>query len=134
MSQENVDLVRRLNAAFNAREYSVIERHIDPEAEFTDHQPLPDVARSAHGRDEVLAVLDAWSQGFQGFEAHVVEYVDLDEFVVAVTKWKFVSRDKGIEMEWPGAEAYQIRDGKIVWSESGFRDKDGALDAVAQRK
>jgi hypothetical protein len=82
----------------------------------------------------VLAVLDAWSHGFQGFEAHVVEYVDLGEFVVAVTKWKFVSRDEGIEMEWPGAEAYQIRDGKIVWSESGFRDKDAALDAVAQRK
>jgi hypothetical protein len=37
-------------------------------------------------------------------------------------------------MEWPGAEAYQIRDGKIVWSESGFRDKDAALDAAAQRK
>jgi hypothetical protein len=60
--------------------------------------------------------------------------VDLGDFVVCVTKWKFVSRDKGIEMEWPGAEAYQIRDGKIVWSESGFRDRDAALDAVAQRK
>ena len=39
-----------------------------------------------------------------------------------------------ISPEWPGAEAYKIRDGKIVWSESGFRDKDAALDAVAQRK
>jgi hypothetical protein len=123
-----------LNTAFNAREYSVLERHIDPEAEFTDHMPLPDLARSARGRDEVLAVLDAWSDGFQGFEAHVVEYLDLGEFVVAVTKWKFVSTDKGIETEWPGAEAFQIRDEKIVWSESGFRDKDAALDAVAQRR
>ena len=134
MSQENIDLMRRLNAAFNAREYSVLEGYIDPEAEFTDHLPLPDVARSAHGRDEVLTVLDAWSHGFQGLEAHVVEYVDLGEFVVTVTKWKFVSRDKGIESEWPGVEAYQIREGKVVWNEAGFRDKDAALNAVAQRK
>jgi limonene-1,2-epoxide hydrolase len=134
MSQENVDVVRRLNSALNAREYSVLERHIDPEAEFTNHLPLPDIAPSAHGRDEARAVLDAWSHGFQGFEAHVVEYVDLGEFVVAVTKWKFVSRDKGIEVEWPGAEAWQIRDGKVVWGEAGFRDKDAALDAVEQRK
>jgi hypothetical protein len=68
------------------------------------------------------AVLDAWS------------HVDLGEFVVTVTKWKFVSRDKGIEIEWPGAEASQIRDGQVVWHEAGFRDKVTALDAVVQRK
>jgi hypothetical protein len=134
MSEQNVDVILRMNAAFNAGEYSVLERYIDPEAEFTDHMPLPDVPRSAYGRDEMLAVLDAWSHGFQGFEAHVVEYVDLGEFVVTVTKWKFVSRDKGIEIEWPGAEASQIRDGKLVWHEAGFRDKDAALNAVARRK
>jgi hypothetical protein len=64
MSEQNVDVIRRLNAALNAREYSVLEGHIDSEAEFTDHMPLPDVARSAHGPDEMRAVLDAWSHGF----------------------------------------------------------------------
>jgi len=134
MSQENVEVIRRINAAFNAGEYDVMAEFFDPEADFVDHMPLPDVAPSAHGRNEIRAVLDAWRHGFRGFEGHVVEYVDLGDFVVAVTNWRFVSRDKGIEMEWNGAEAWQLRDGKVIWGEAGFRDKDAALEAVGLRE
>jgi hypothetical protein len=77
--------------------------------------PLPDVPRSAHGPDEMRAVLDAWS------------HVDLGEFVVTVTKWKFVSRDKGIEIEWPGAEASQIRDDRSSGTRRGFGTRSPPL-------
>jgi ketosteroid isomerase-like protein len=134
MSQENVDLIRRMNAAFNAGEYDVMAEHFDSAAEFVDHMPLPDVASSVRGRDELRTVLEAWSEGFRGFEGNVVEYVERGDFVVCVTNWRFVSRDEGIEMQWSGAEAWQVRDGKVVWGQAGFRDKDAALEAVGLRE
>jgi hypothetical protein len=36
-------------------------------------------------------------------------------------------------MEWKGAEAWQLRDGRVIWGEAGFRDKDAALEAVELR-
>ena len=133
MSQENVDLIRRLNTAFNAGEDHVIVDHLAPDAELTDHMPLPDVAGSVRG-EEVRTVLAAWREGFKGFEANVVEYVDRGDFVVCVTNWRFVSRDEGVEVQWNGAEAWRVRDGKVVWGQAGFRDKEAALEAVGLRE
>jgi ketosteroid isomerase-like protein len=130
MSKKNVEVVRQINAAFNAGQYEAMAEFFEAEAEFVDHIPLPDVAPSARGPDEIRAVVDAWVDGFQGFEAHVVEYLELGDFVVTVTHWRFVSRNEGIEMEWKGAEAWQLHDGKVIWGQVAFRDKDAALEAV----
>ena len=83
MSQENVEVIQRMNAAFNAGNYDAFVSLLDPEVEIVDHLPLPDVAQTARGPGEVRAVLDAWKQGFTGFEGHVGEYVDVGDFVVA---------------------------------------------------
>jgi len=133
VSEEAVQVVRLMNAAFNAGDYDAMSAFYDREAEFVDHMPLPDAAQAAHGPVEIRAVLDAWAEGFTAFEGHVEEYLDLDDFVVCTTRWRFVSRDEGIELDWKGAEAWQLRRGKIVWGQAGFRDKQAAVEAVEQR-
>jgi ketosteroid isomerase-like protein len=133
VSEEPVEIVRRMNAAFNAGDYDALTTFFAPDAEFVDRMPLPDVAHAAHGPMEMRAVLDAWTEGFTAFEGHVEEYVDLDDFVVCATRWRFVSRDEDIELEWKGAEAWQLRRGKVVWGQAGFRDKQAAIEAVEQR-
>ena len=85
---ESVGVIRSANAAFNAGDYDELMSLFDPEIEFVDHLPLPDVAQAAHGTDAVRAVLEAWTHGFAGFQADVEEYVDLGEFVVCVTRWR----------------------------------------------
>ena len=134
MSTEQVEVVRQANVAFNSGDYDGLQALFDPEIEFVDHLPLPDVAQSARGTNEMRALLDAWREGFAGFEADVEEYVDLGDFVIAVTRWSFVSRDKNIELEWSGAEAWQLRHGKIVWGQAGFLDRQAAIDAVEHRR
>lgn len=129
-----VEVIRRSNAAFNAGNYDELIALFDPEIEFVDHLPLPDLAQAAHGADAVSAVLEAWTRGFVGFHADVEEYVDLGEFVVCVTRWRFVSRDQGIEMEWRGAEAYKLREGRIVWAQAGFPDRATAVNAVERAR
>jgi hypothetical protein len=53
--------------------------------------------------------------------------------VVCATKWRLVSREEGIEMNWHGAEAWQLRGGKVIWGHVGSRDK-AALEAVGLRE
>jgi ketosteroid isomerase-like protein len=134
MSSANVGVIRRLNAAFNAGDWEAYQDVLHPEMEFHDHMPLPDAAQSARGREEMKAVLEHWREGFTGFHAQVLEYIDIGDYVVCSTRWNFVSRDGGIELEWPGAEAHQVKDGQIVWTAAGFHDVAAAARAVEQRQ
>jgi ketosteroid isomerase-like protein len=129
----NVDVIRRLNAAFNDNDLDTFQRLLDPAVEFVDHIPLPDVQASARGVEEVTSVLEHWRDGFESFQAEVVEYVDVGEYVVCSTRWRFKSRDDAIELDWIGAEAHQVRDGKLVWSAAGFRDSAAAIQAIEER-
>lgn len=133
MSEQSVLVVKRLNAAFNEGEYETLVALLAPDAELLDHTPLPDGAASAEGRDEMLATLKHWRAGFEGFHCDVEQYLDRGDFVVAVSRWRFVSRETGIATEWPGAEAYEIRHGHVVWGEVGLRDKGAALAAIERR-
>jgi ketosteroid isomerase-like protein len=129
----NVDVIRRLNVAFNANDLDALQSLLDPNVEFVDHLPLPDIQAAARGVEEVTSVLEHWRAGSASFQAEVVDYLDLGAYVVCSTRWKFQSRDEGIEIDWPGAEAYQVRDGKLVWSAVGFRDAAAAIKAVEER-
>jgi ketosteroid isomerase-like protein len=133
VSQKNVEIVRRWNAAFNRGDYEAFAQFLHPEVEFVDHMPLPDATASGHGADELRAVLEQWREGFAGFQAEVEEYIDLGSYVVCLTRWSFISRGEEIELEWRGAEAHELRDGKVLWSAAGFRDRAAALDAVETR-
>jgi ketosteroid isomerase-like protein len=133
VSAETVEVVRRLNSAFNAGDWDGFFKLLDPSIEFVDHLPLPDVQATAHGVEQAGSVLEHWREGFSGFHAEVLEYLDVDDYVVCSTRWTFKSRDNEIELSWTGAEAHQVRDGKLVWSAAGFPDKLAALGALEQR-
>jgi hypothetical protein len=129
----NVDVIRRLNAAFNADDLDTFQSLLDPAVEFVDHNPLPDVQASARGVEELAAVVEHWREGFTSFHAEVVDYLDLGDYVVCSTRWRFTSRDDAIELDWIGAEAHQVRQGKLVWSAAGFRDTAAAIQAIEER-
>lgn len=133
MPSANLDVIRRLNAAFNANDLGTFQSLLDPAVEFVDHNPLPDVQASAHGVDEVTSVVEHWREGFTSFHAEVVEYLDLGDYVVCSTRWRFKSRDDAIELDWIGAEAHHVRNGKLVWSAAGFRDSAAAIQAIEER-
>src|SRR5439155_24708107 len=126
-------VIRGLNAAFNAADAEAFQSLLDPDVEFVDHLPLPDLTASARGVAELTTVLEQWRAGFDGFQAHVVDYIDLGEYVVCSTHWTFTSRQDGLEMDWFGAEAHQVRDGKLVWSAAGFRDVGAAIETIERR-
>jgi ketosteroid isomerase-like protein len=134
VSEENVELIRRLNALCNAGDYEAMTGFFAPDADIVDYTPLADMPSSVRGHDEMRALLDAWTEGFSGFTAEMLDAEDRGDFVVASTRWRFVAADTGIETTWTGAEAWEIRAGKVVWAQVGFRDREGAVAAVRSRR
>jgi ketosteroid isomerase-like protein len=134
VSEENVELIRRLNALFNAGDYEAMTALFAPDAEILDHTPLPDMPSSVRGHDEMRSLLQAWTSGFSGFTAEMVGAEDLGDFVVGSTRWRFVAAGTGIETTWTGAEAWEVRDGRVAWGQVGFRDRAAAEAAVRSRR
>ena len=130
MSQENVETVRRSNAAFNRGDRDGTFADYHPDVEWRDLQHAPDASESVRGIASVYAIWDQWATPFGEFTADVEEYVDAGEFVVAVTRWRATGGASGVTVDQHTADLYTFKDGKIVRVTLGYPDKDAALGAV----
>ena len=86
MSDENVQVIRGLNALVNAGRGAAAVKLFHPEAEFCDLAHAPDTPEVLHGVDAILAAFEQWTQVFDEFEAEIYEYVDADPWVICDTR------------------------------------------------
>jgi ketosteroid isomerase-like protein len=129
MSQENVEILRCLNEAFNRRDIDDAIQYLDPEVELHPGVQVPDEESQYRGRDGLTewfrSATDPW-------EVITVEHKELidrpGDRVLAVERWLFRGRD-GIELELELPNVYTFRDGLIVRID-GFTDKAEAFEAA----
>ena len=76
MSAENVEIVRRANALFNAGEFEAGLELVHPNVVFRDLQNAPDLPEVLEGRDSLARVLAQWLDVYDEFSAEVHDYVD----------------------------------------------------------
>jgi ketosteroid isomerase-like protein len=112
MSQENVEIVREANAAFNQRDLDHWIEFFDPEIEYHDTPEFPDggmhLGREAFRR-HVESYLDAWSDASVEVDARVV-----GEQVVGRIRYTGAGRATGIVVETPEfGVLYDFRAGRI---------------------
>ena len=88
MSEENVELIRRIYEEFDrTRRGSIEERQravlsaADPEVEWHTATDLPD-SRVYRGHDGVAALIQEWVNSFEGFRVDAEEFIDRGEYVV----------------------------------------------------
>src|SRR5690242_14256841 len=112
MSQENIDLVRSICAAWDRGDYSSAD-WADPEIEFAFRDgPEPSSGTGATGfREAWRTWLDAWEE----FHQEAAEYREVDNERVLVF-FRFSGRGKtsGLELEQMHSKAaglFQVRDG-----------------------
>jgi|SRR6476660_1197431 len=126
MSQENVEIVRRMVEAFNAGEPDMSIYHpalvYHPRADEPD--PSPHVGREAF---EQLAF--GFLESFPGVEFDVEELIDADDVVVASTVIRGRGSASGADVTDTYVFVYKLRDGLIVegWE---CRTRQEALKAV----
>ena len=125
MSQDNVEIVRRLLEACNRRDWDAMLETGDPEIEIVT---LMSGTHRGHARWRRL--VEEMAEEVSGFQFVPEDLIDVgQERVVAVTRWVGTGRVSGIAVPNTIGLVYTLRDGLVVRQES-FRNEADALIAV----
>jgi ketosteroid isomerase-like protein len=134
MSQENVEKVRRSNAAFNRRDRAAAVADYHPAIEWRDLQPAPDSPERLHGIAAVLGYWSQWNDAFAEFTAGIEEYIDAGDCVITLTHWHAKGKDSGLTIDQRTADVFEFADGKVICATVGYPDTEAALAATGREK
>jgi uncharacterized protein len=130
MSQDNVEIVRRVSAAFASGDLDTVLALVAPEIEWdfshTDTWPEERVYR---GYGEIAEFFGRWAGEWDDYRFEVEEVIDAGEKAVAIVRDEGRGKGSGIKLERRHAEVWTLRDGKVVRIEP-FDDRAEALEAA----
>jgi ketosteroid isomerase-like protein len=132
MSEENVAIIRQANALGNAGDFDSFFELFDRDIEFRDLQHAPDLPEVVRGHEAFRVMAAAWTEVYDEFRAEIYAYIDAHPWVVCDSHWYGRGKGSDIEIDLHAADAYEVRNGKIVRAITGFPDVPTALDAVGQ--
>jgi ketosteroid isomerase-like protein len=130
VSDENVETLRRSNAAFNRGDRDAAFADYHPEVDWRDLQPAPDSPELLHGVAAVEEYWALWTEAFDDVSAEVEEYIDAGSCVLTVTHWRAKGRGTGLVVDLKTVDVFEFADGKIARATMSYADKDSALEAI----
>src|SRR6476661_3987866 len=113
MSQENVEIARRLNEAFNRGDLTAVLELLDPAFEWWDRadDPGASVYRGRDGYSKHLAELDA---DVVEMQVETKEVIDARDYVVAAIRVHGRGRASGAPFEEHEVHVLRLRAGKAT--------------------
>jgi uncharacterized protein len=130
MSQENVEIVRRLYDAFETRDNALPFAVYDTEIEWysgglegVGFEPV------YRGHDGVRAYWRYWLQSWESIEFRLDHLIDAGGEVVALIWQRNRGRASGAVVEYEYAQVWTLRDGVVTRQRTFMRQED-ALEAV----
>jgi len=132
MSEENVEVVRRMFEAFRRRDWAAAGEPVHPEIEMdTTRSPLAGLDHVYKGREEVARF---WREWLEAWGPQQIEEPELkgagDKVLMWTTSHQIQGRGSGIEVSIPPyAWVMTLRDGKIVEA-TMYMHKREALEAA----
>jgi ketosteroid isomerase-like protein len=135
-SQKNVQILQRCAELLNVGDWDALFELYDADVrvEFRDVRPPPDTPEVLHGREGVRRVVAHWTEPYDKFGAEVYEYIDADPWVICDTRWYRKSKDGDLPVDARFADAYEVKDGKILRAIIGYPHVEAALRAVEAEK
>jgi uncharacterized protein len=134
MSQENVEIVRRMYDAIARRDAEGVFALYDPEVEW-DISRLPNVmGRGVYrGHEGIRRWSHEWYEAWETVGEDIEELIDAGEQVISVVTARGRGRASGVEIEAHYASVWTIREGKVVRGAS-FPTREEALEAAGLRE
>jgi ketosteroid isomerase-like protein len=117
VSQENVEIVRRVYEAAAQGDTAAIFALYDPDIEWDASRTSRGevTGRVARGHDAVLKWLRDWYDAWERIDDDLEELIDAgDDTVVSIMVQRGRGRASGIEVESRLATTWKIRNGKVV--------------------
>jgi ketosteroid isomerase-like protein len=127
MSQENVEVVRRVYDAFSRRDWDAVFRDMDPEFEITTKRgPNAGTHRRREGAQEFA---EDYLAAFDDATAEPERFLEAGDRVLALVTRRSKPRGAETEMVVRNGHVWTLSGGRILSMES-FPNPDEALDAV----
>ena len=129
MSQENVEIVRRIleDAMRGSWEQSTL--HLAPDIEL--HGTVGGLTEGSvwHGSEQVRDFFEEDSEAWDERRLDAEEFIDAGDCVVVLLHEFRRGKGSGVEMETDTAMVYEVRDGQVVRIQ-GYMDRTEALEAA----
>ncbi|MDQ3728461.1 MAG: nuclear transport factor 2 family protein [Actinomycetota bacterium] len=134
MSQENVEIVRLVLAAWAEGDFRSKTERFDPEAAFETFMPDADQNVVARGSEEIAAFTRDWLAQWQRYRIVAEEFQDVGADTVFVSVRQVAAGNQsGAEVESPGFSVWTLRRGKVVKLTLHY-DRAEALEAAGLRE
>ena len=128
MSQENVEIVRRANAAVNRADAASLSELLDDDIAWWDRED--DLDATVHrGRDGVSQALIELSDDIADLRVEVKEYIDAGDHVITPVRVTGRGRTSGASFEEDEVHVLKLREGKVTEVRE-YRDLREALKAA----
>jgi ketosteroid isomerase-like protein len=112
MSEENVEIVRRMYEAFHGGDAEGALAYFHPEV-VVDARGRVD-AGMGHGRDELSRIIATWVGTFDEWREEIEEMRDLGSQVYVVATQRGRGKGSGVEVDYRYALLYEVRGDKIT--------------------
>ena len=129
MSQENVEIVRRVYEAAAGRDATSLFALYDPDVELDANRMGVGDLGIYHGHEGLRKLFGEFHEVWGKIEYDYEELIDAGEHVVAVVRRHARGRASGVDVEAPLALLWTVRGGKVVrvvW----FPTREEALEAA----
>ena len=129
MSEENVEVVRRVYEAAAHRDGPTVLEHYDPEVELDATRLGVTDSDVYHGHDGLQSLFREFAETFDEIEYSYEELIDAGDQVISIVTRHARGRTSGVEVERPFALLWTLRDGKVVrvvW----YLTREDALEAA----
>jgi ketosteroid isomerase-like protein len=127
MSQENVEIVRRLYSAMNARDLEAIAELVHPEAEWIPDSRVGEPP--VRGRENVINFFTDLAEMFDELRTEVERCCAKDERVLVFVRVTGRGKASDAAFEIRIGHLWTVRDGVVVRGE-GYGDRGEALEAA----
>ena len=134
MSEENVEVVRRIVDAHQRGDFASVFAGYDPDIEWhpgnvpasqwSDFEPV------YHGHEGVRTFWRTWFAAWETVDFEYEEFIDAGDQVLSIVSQRVRGRTSGVELEWTSyGQLWTIRDDKVVRVQF-FPNRDEALEAA----
>ena len=113
MSQENVEVVRRMYDAFYAGDVDGALSHFDPKVLVDTGNARPDLS-VGRGREYLGAVVSSWAAAWEGWRDEIAEMRDLGGRVLVLSVQRGRGKGSGVEVELRYAILYDVAGDAII--------------------
>jgi ketosteroid isomerase-like protein len=130
MSQENVEIVRKLFGAFNPDwDLDAASELWDPDISWRAIEGAPDDVGEMRGRAALRSYYEQWTETFDALKAEAVELRASGDAVVAAVRVGGRMKGSAAEIDMRVGVVYELADGKVTRGRE-YATFEEALEAV----